>query len=391
MRNQAQKPLQVILHGMDERTQKTMLMYFQGSCKGAAVIVEEIDAEADIIDIDTLIGKEVLKKLGKRINSRPLIVLSKDPLKLENVFHIEKPVRLVRILAVFNEARKVIEEGLEKVISETEIETELETKVIAKENKKSIFKTQKIKNIFKYKPAMPLNETHSSVFIGLMTEINFNDEAEVLKAYYSPKDYYQGYVAAAFKVSKSKDRVIQLNSNWKSLLIFPHSNEIWLDANDKQLRAIAAVEMNKATGVKLTLTAANLELVMVKKKSEYFDDMDAFIWKLAIWTSRGRYPQVIDIKSPIYLEHPPNFSRVIITPHALQIAALLVEEPRTMLNVSEVLNIKPQYVFVFVSGAYALGLIRQSIKKSNKVIVHPTPILKKKQGMLNRILSQLRS
>ncbi len=388
MSNQPKKPLQVILHGMDARTQKIMLMYFQGACKGAAIIVEELDTEVDIIDIDTLIGREALKKLVARINLRPIIVLSKDPLELENILYIEKPIRLAKILAVFNKAREVIEKkDLEKIVPEIQ----LETKIIAIENKKPIIKTQEVKKVSKYKTSMQLNETHFSAFIGLMTEINFNDEAQVLKAYYNPKDYYQGYVAAAFTMSKSKDRVIQLNSNWKSLLIFPHNNEIWLDADDKQLRAMAALEMNKATGAKLTITPANLELAMVKEKLERFYDMDAFIWKLAIWTSKGRYPQIIDIKKPIYLQHWPNFTRLVITPHALRIAALLVVEPRTMLNISEALNIKPQYVFVFVSGAYALGLIRQPIKKRNEVVVHPTLILKKKQGLLNRILSKLRS
>lgn len=388
MDDKPKKPLQVILHGMDERTQKIMLMYFQGACKGAAVIVEELDAEVDIIDTDTLLGKEALKKWGTRINLRPLIVLSKGTLKRENRLYIEKPIRLAKILAVFNEARKIIEEkDLEKIVPKIQ----LETKVIATDNKKTIIKTEEVKSFSKYTTAMQLNETHFSAFIGLMTEINFNDESQVLKAYYSPKDYYQGYVAAAFKMSKSKDRIIQLNSNWKSLLIFPHSHEIWLDADDKQLRAMAALEMNKATGAKLTLTAANLELAMVKEKLEHFDDMDAFIWKLAIWTSKGRYPQMIDIKRPIYLQHWPNFTRTIITPHALRIAALLVIEPRTMLNVSEVLNIKPQYVFVFVSGAYALGLIKQPIKNPSKIVVHPTIILKKKPGLLNRILNKLRS
>ena len=385
MSNQRRKPLQAILHGMDERTQKTMLMYFQGPCKGAAVIVEELDAEVDIIDIDTLIGKEILKKFGARISLRPIIVLSKDPLKLENILYIEKPIRLTKVLAVFNEARRIIRKE-DKVISEIQ----LEKKSTVIENKKPIIKTEEVKKVAKYKTSMQLNETHFSAFIGLITEINFNDKAQVLEAYYCPKDYYQGYVAAAFKVSKSKDRVIQLNSNWKSLLIFPHSNEIWLDADDNQLRAIAALEMNKATGAKLTLTAANLELTRVKKKLERFYDMDSFIWKLAIWTSKGRYPQVIDIKRPIYLQRWPNFTRTIITPHALRMSALLVAEPRTMLNVSEVLNIKPQYVFVFVSGAYALGLIRQPIKKPNEVVVHPRIILKKKQGLFNRILRKLR-
>ncbi len=388
MYDKPKRPLQVILHGMDKRTQKIMLMYFQGACKGAAVIVEELDAEVDIIDVDTLIGKEILKKLKSSVNLRPIIVLSKAPLKLENILYLKKPIRLVKILAIFNQVHQIIEKkDLKKNVSASHLEAE----ILITENKKPMIKAKEVKKFSKYKRVMHLNDTHFSAYIGLMTEINFNDDAQVLKAYYNPKDYYQGYVAAAFNRSKNQDRVIQLNSNWKSLLIFPHSHEIWLDIDDNQLRAIAALEMNKATGANLTITTANLELTRIKKKLKHFDDMDAFIWKLAIWTSRGRYPQVINIKRPIYLQHWPNFTRLLITPHALQIAALLVIEPKPMLNVAEVLNIKPQYVFVFVSAAYALGLIKQPIEKPTEVVVHPTLVLKEKQGLLNRVLNKLRN
>lgn len=389
MTDKQQKPLQAVLHGMDGRTHKTMVMYFQGPCKGAAVVVEDIDAESDIVDVDTPAGKQALEKLRTKGNQRPVIVLSRDELKLENTIYVEKPIHLSAMLAAFNEARAIIEKkGLNKSAP-----TPKNPPAKAAANKKVSFNTEESKKVSKHKTAMQLNENGFSSFIGIIPGIDFNDKEQVLKAYYSPKNYFQGYVASAFKVSKSKGRVIQLNSNWKPLLIFPHSHEIWLDADDKQLRAFASLEMNKATGAKLTITAVNSKLTEVSEKLDRFYDMDAFIWKLAVWTSKGRYPQVIDIKRPVFLKRWPNFTRTLITPHALRITALLINGPRTMLNISEALNVKPQYVFVFISGAYALGLVGQAERKSDEVIAPPpvTPKKKGSKGLLNKILGKLRT
>lgn len=105
MTDKQQKPLQATLHGMDGRTHKTMVMYFQGPCKGAAVVVEDIDAETDIVDVDTPAGKKALETLRAKGNQRPVIVLSREELKLENTIYVEKPIHLSAILEAFDEAR----------------------------------------------------------------------------------------------------------------------------------------------------------------------------------------------------------------------------------------------------------------------------------------------
>jgi hypothetical protein len=79
----------------------------------------------------------------------------------------------------------------------------------------------------------------------------------------------------------------------------------------------------------------------------------------------------------------------------LRITALLVHEPKTMLEIAEGLRIKPQYIFAFISGAYALGLVRQPLvppkEKEEVVVTRPVTISPKRKGLLSRILSRLRS
>lgn len=393
MRDNQTKPLQAVLHGMDGRTYKTMVMYFQGPCKGAAVIVEDIDAEVDIVDVDFPIGKEVLEKLKKNGLLRPVIILSREAAKQDGLIYVEKPIRLSVMLEAFNQAIAVIEaKGLSKP-SPTSTLTKSVKSENGGDNKKYLIDSDERKKTAKHKTAIQLDESGFSTFIGIIPGVDFTDKEQVLRASYSPKNYFQGYVLSAFKVSKEKNRMLQLNSTWKPLLIFPHSHEVWLDADDKQLRAFASLEMNKATGTKLTITAIDPTTSGIDGKLERFQDMDAFIWKLAIWTSKGRYPYAIDIYKPIFIKHWPNFTRSLITPHALRITALLINGPRTMLNIAEALGIKPQYVFVFVSAAYALGLVGQAERKSDEIFIPPPVVSAKKEskGLLSKILGKLRS
>jgi hypothetical protein len=392
MQDNQVKPLQAALHGMDGRTYKTMVIYFQGPCKGAAVVVEDIDAEVDIIDADFPAGKEALQKIREKNLPRPIIVLSRDDAKLESVLFVEKPIRLSAMLAAFAQAKSIIEsKGLTKPLPAAITETAKAEQEA--ESKKQRVDLEERKKTAKHKTAMQLDESGFSSFIGIIPGIDFEDREQVLNASYSPKNYFQGYVLSAVKVAKEKNRMLQLNSNWKPLLIFPHSHEVWLDADDKQLRAFASLEMNKATGTKLTITAVDPATSGAGSNLERFQDMDAFVWKLAIWTSKGRYPKAIDINRPIFIKHWPNFTRSLITPHALRITALLINGPRTMLNLSEALNVKPQYVFVFVSAAYALGLVGQAERKTDDLLVPPPPAPAKKdsKGLLNKILGKLRA
>lgn len=401
------KPLRVALYGMDSRTSKTMEMYLKGPCGGAAEVVGEADADIDMIDADYPMAKDLLEARRAAIPLRPIILLSLQNLQIDNTYFVKKPVNVDQILAVLDKIRVAItprkvvaDEVKPAVVQAPPIEApkhpavdspkKVNIEVYAKKSAGAKHvDTQEQQKTAKHQSAMQLNEGGFTAFLGTVSNIDFDDSAQLLTACYDPRQSFLGYVQSAFKTAKLQSRALRLNSIWKPLLIFPESGEIWLDADDKHLRAFAGVTLSKDAIGTMSLAALDVSLA-ANRALDKFQDMNTFIWKLALWTSKGRFPIGLDIQHPVFLERWPNFTRLVITPDALRIAALLVSSPRTPLEVITVLNVKPQYVFAFMSACHAVGLLKQSARQVDTVIAPEPPKPVPNKSLLSKILGKLR-
>ncbi len=407
MKNNSIEPLRLALYGMDKRTYKTMTLYLAGPCKGVAVVVSELDAEADLIDADYVKAREVLDERKSKSPNRPIILLSLEELSIAGTVYVKKPVITVDLVAALKQVRKAV--GAERSKKENPVsarpvlKAEVEPKPILEKPKEADpsvaekkqpgikrVDSEERKKTSKHRTAMDLTEAGFSAYIGLIDGVDFSDSRQALNASYNPKEFFLGYVQSALKTCKEKGRVLQLNSGWKPLIIFPHSQEVWLDADDKQLKAFAGLAMKSSPSQGLSLSSINRETNDFSQKMEGFYDIDHFLWKLAVWTSKGRYPEVIDINRPVYLMQWPNFTRLLVTPHAMRIAALLVKGPRTAMNIASALKIKPQYVFIFISAANVLGLVGQAKRQVDVLLAPPEVKASKSKGLLSRILGRLR-
>lgn len=403
--NKSKKPLKVALHAMDDRSSKLMKMYLQGPCEGIAVVVNDRDAECDIFDADSANAKKLIDARLAMNTHRPIIALSLQERKQETIFYIKKPVKIDDMLAALDKAKSIVEAQTsaaaksEKKVPEQTPPAAVEPKKpvpqpqaipVPQAQKKTNLDTDEQKKTSKHQAAMQLNEKSFGAFIGNVPGIDVNDPQQFAKANYNPKDYFQGYVESAFKVCEAKGQIRQLNVGWNPLIMFPHSHEIWFDVDDKQLRAFAGLALSNNRDIKISITPLDPNSSALVRALDKFHAIDAFVWKLACWASKGRYPAALDINGPVYLKRWPNFTRLLVTPHAMRIAALLVQGPRTMSNVAQALNIKPQYVFVFISAAYALGLVGQAKRKADALVLPPEIQPNKKQGLLSRIIQKLR-
>jgi len=159
---------------------------------------------------------------------------------------------------------------------------------------------------------------------------------------------------------------------WKPILIFSESNQIYIEMSDQQLKSICSVSLDSSAIAKSDIKLESLmapKAALHCKKHKNYQRLDTFMWKIALWTSRGRLPRGIPLDSALYLLGWPNLTRLVLTPEALRITACWVRYPRTVINLTEVLKVHQRYLFSFITASYVLGMSGLANRESDNLIL----------------------
>jgi hypothetical protein len=219
-----------------------------------------------------------------------------------------------------------------------------------------------------HKVAMLLDEQGFKSYLGHRDDIDPSKPDQLASVIYDPKVFLQGHVQSAVKVAFARNEPIRLETPWKSITVLPQQGLIHIQADDAQVRAACGIPFRNIVGV--DVDAISLQQVINIKpvsgteledilRSKDLVRLDSFVWKIALFTSKGKLPKGIDINQAFYLKRWPGMTRLMLPPHAMRIAALLTQQPHSLFEASRKMGIRQQYVFAFVSAAHALGLIGQ--------------------------------
>lgn len=391
-------PLKIALHGMDSRAVKTMMVFLQEPCQGKAyIVINPEDADLDIFDGDAIAFQKLFDQHKLKNSTRPILVVSIDDLKIEGCLCLKKPVKASELLSALDFTQAKIA-ALSKPIAEQQStllpdpEQQPAPSPTADNNKPQPLDgdQHQASKIAKHQPVLRLNEKSPNKLMRGFELIDTHDPKQLPNASYNPKNFYQGYFQAALEIAKSNKQILLLESDWCPVTLFPRTQEIWLEAGDQELKSLAGIKLNrKIMSSDLFITRIDPNTLNFDATLDKFQNIDSFLWKLTCWTSKGRYPEAIDYKYPVYLKYWPNFSRLMVTPHALSIAALLVQGPRTMENIAQTLKIKPQYVFLFISAAHAIGLADQVKRAADSLVEVAYLPPNKNPGLLDNLISKL--
>lgn len=119
MKNEAQYPLKVSLHGMNERMQIMIINYLKLICNNMAIIVEEREAEAEIIDADFYHSKSLLEHRLARQSSKPIIAISLQEVQSNELIYVKKPVEVKDFVRAISAAKELVENNA--TLKQTEI------------------------------------------------------------------------------------------------------------------------------------------------------------------------------------------------------------------------------------------------------------------------------
>ncbi len=374
-----QQPISTAVFGMDQRTIKILEMVFNGPGKGEYLLVNDIQsAQACVFDLDSLEGKNSWKKYRRLYPHLPIVILSLDDKDIAGTVHVKKPIEVDNLIKALKKIKQWKHpKSVQKVSTAS---TKLVHKLPAPCDIKLATEIATIEE-----------EEILHQYCGYALDINPDEEIE--KIYYDPSQYLQGFFEKAMVVSQQFDQGgILIEGLYTPVVFVCKQNKILCGckATDSNLRTMTLLPLSHSHLRMTTLNKTELEEYITTHQLS-FKPLDKFLWKVALWTARGRVPKGIDLHKNIVLLHWPNFTRLIVTPYALKISALWMEQPTSLLETTKILDIPQRYVFAFFSAATALKLAfvdRRLKPRSPQQLSTRTP--NTKRSLFQRILARLR-
>ncbi len=375
------KPIPFAAIGMEKKTLKILEMVFNGPGKGDYILVETLkEAQACIFDLDGLNGMNLWKDYRNQNQHLPTLIFSLNDKDIAGTVYVKKPIEVEKLLKALSKIKRLLkEQSLEKTLQ-------------AVSAKSGAAERQAPRNA-QLATDMAIEKEEEAVhqFCGYTQDINPNNPEEIKKIYYDSSQYLQGFFEKAFVIAQQLDSGGILIEGLYSTMILLQNQNIILCGNEfrnHQLRTMALLPISKSHLRIVTLSETE---VAEHKRTEHLvaRPLDEFLWRVALWTSRGRLAKGTDLSKKIVLLHWPNFTRLVVTPYALRISALWTTQPHSLLETVKILNIPQRYVFAFFNAASAIQLAFVDRRTSPRHSQN-TPSTNNKHGLFQRLLARLR-
>jgi len=360
------KALQMAVFGMDSKAFKTLEFAMQKMGNGLVAFVSEDASEAAIFNLDNPAAQSQFDKYHRSHPENAIILLSvKDPVYADCIF-VKKPFDMDGLLAAIRKAQKQKLEWISRKNSQS----------MSKAGASSVRIEKKTKS--KLSPITPVVDFQTEKnkdrrFCGAAADVDLGEAKQRQSIFYSPAESLQGKLQMANSRARQKKQAIivaiKFEDDIETITLLPRINKVITALDDKKLSYLCTVPLYC---LEIKLFRQNMEKSRELERHAikiHGQSIDALLWKVALWTSRGRVPAGVNLNSPVYLKHWPNFTRLHVTPGAFSIAALLHDKPMSLVLLIKLLSIPQRYVFAFYSGAIALDLVE--LKKAAKEETQP--------------------
>jgi len=202
---------------------------------------------------------------------------------------------------------------------------------------------------------------------------------------YDTRRYLQGALLKAHRKAREKNNNILIEFGSGTITIDVKRSLVQMGMGSFQLRELASFPLNKK---KVNISLLPRRQARVDSKSgRTIVPLESLIWKVALFASRGRAPQGTNFDAPVSLKSWPNFTRLLLSPGALRMAALWTAHSFSISQLSTTLKLSNADVLSFYSAAHAIELIHFG-DDIEEAVVPPAKISGVK-GLLGNILKKL--
>ncbi len=405
MAESAHKPLAVALLGMNNRDAARLEMFLDHYWPSRCILVNEGFADLCIIDLDSLEGKNTLPRVLEQQPGKPVVALSVRDTEINDVTLLRKPLGVETLNQVIEGHVNALAEKTKRLMEEAAVEKSQRAvstpHVIAKSTpnppsarrRESPNPPPSSPEINLRRSAIPSLSTQARIIRGssnLIENAASNISSLDDKMYYNPSTHLQQILKTCIDQCRQDGRGVRLSlSDDKFIVLIPGSEIAVTNLSDNMLRSRCLLPLSQ-----LQIRTVRLDPTEIQQKpngTDIVQDIDFLLWKVSLWSARGRLPLGTHSDSVITLKQWPNLTRLLAIPEFLRIAALWAKTPVSLRKTIEALNIEARYVCAFYSACVALELAYVAPANDEPVVTtNNSDSSGAPKGILRRILQRLR-
>lgn len=398
-------PLRVAALGMENTSRAALEVAFRTHRADWCQLTDEEQAQVIIIDGDRLGALELFDSQRRQHPERPVLVLSLREVQLKQAIPVKKPARLEQLLEALREAQRQLHKPGSAANPPRPLRQPRHRSPVT-----AATPQQAVKSQVEVSPAtaptrqQPPNPQPSAVtpaasstrtaadalqieklqeWCGQAQDFQFHQPPYPEEAFFDPVQYLQGNLLKATQLAKQQQIAVKLTTLYEPIILLPTQRLAAVPIAERRLRALSMMPTRTRPFEPLDETACQQLLAPLPK--DCLMPLETLLWKVSLWSARGRLPQGTDPFATVRLCHWPNCTRLPLLPHTLRIAALWHQQPCSVLEAARRLGVPQRYVFAVYSACHALGLLELSQDPST----HSTP-LPEKRGFLQRLLTALK-
>jgi len=395
----AQPIPKVKLMGMNERALNLFTMFLNSSAKGLCEIADDGSHQIVIIDLDAVENARLWLDVRRQF-SGPAIVLSVREQNLANAFWVVKPVKEDQFKLALDKAKKALSTPpappaaaphlpeaplpVKKQVQATSIPPAIPSLAITPAV------TQKTEAITS-NAAAGMNESmddRSQNCCGDLADEVYLDPSQREKLFGDCTLSLLALLHEAMRLTAEGGVVSFVGLSTQTLYVSAAANFVSTSMPEAFVRSLC-VRSQSGLPVKLVLVEKTPEQIGASEDPR-LRRLDNFLWKVALWSSRGRLQRGMSLDAPVRLRAWPNIPRLMSVPHSLRVAALWVSQPTSLLETARKLNVPHRYVFSFFCACNAFGLVEQLGTGTQSSSSHTAKTMtQEKRGLFGSLLKKL--
>lgn len=384
-------PLKVTLVGLDERAQTRLEMFLRGRAQDVCVLVGEHEAEAAIVDLDGFGGERLWQAFRSRFYG-PAVVMSVAERRVHNALWVRKPLDTGEFLDAIKSVRQRLQTECQlHEVAQAATVPVAEPPAGALRDKTSDPVRDEGEGVSRA-AGLVWDEQQIHAYCGAIDDAAYLTPTRRAELFYVPERYFQGLLPQARQLAEKHAMPVRLDIMGYTLFYLPESRKVLSDIRENILRPLCVMPLPQPS-VKMHVVPQH-ELPPLMPGDPRLHSFEELLWLMALWASRGRVPEGTDLDTPVSLSGWPNFTRLLMTPNAMQIAALWHMQPTSLLQTAKRLAIPHRQIFALFSACQALGLIQAvntgSMAVPGRDALAADSVSAEKRGILGSLLRKLK-